>query len=329
MKKSLLALAVLGAFAGAASAQTNVTIYGVADVGIARTDTNASSATWSLNSGNQSGSRIGFKGTEDLGGGLSAVFQLENGFNIDTGALGTANTLFNRQAYVGLKGGFGGVTFGRQYNPFHIAVDTIDPFETGLAGDASGPMGALGGYPIRSSNAIAYSAPAMGGVSVSAIYGLGEVAGSQGAGRQMGVGAGYANGPLNVQFAYHTSDLRTTAAAADADVKKLFLGAKFNFGVANLHAAFGNSEAEAAGASTKARNYLLGVSAPVGAGTVLASWNRTDFRTANAESDLFAIGYTHALSKRTNLYTSYGRTDNDAAVGVDSNVFNVGIRHKF
>src|SRR5688500_13267011 len=98
MKKSLLALAVLGAFAGAASAQTNVTIYGVADVGIARTDSDApgSNATWGLNSGIQSGSRLGFRGTEDLGGGLSAIFQLENGFNIDTGGLATANTLFNR-----------------------------------------------------------------------------------------------------------------------------------------------------------------------------------------------------------------------------------------
>jgi len=331
MKKSLLALAVLGAFAGAASAQTNVTIYGVADVGIARTDTNApgSQATWSLNSGIQSGSRIGFKGSEDLGGGLSAIFQLENGFAIDTGALGTANTLFNRQAFVGLKGGFGAVTLGRQYSPFHIAVDTIDPFETGLSGDASGPFGALGGYPIRVSNSIAYSAPAFGGFSASAIYGLGEVAGSLSASRQLGVGAGYANGPLNVQFAYHASDLRATPGAADADNTKLFLGAKFNFGVAAAHLAFGNSEAETAAGDTKARNYLVGVSAPVGAGTVLASWNRTDFRTANAESDLFALGYTHALSKRTNLYTSYGRLDNDAVLGADANVFNVGIRHKF
>jgi len=104
MKKSLLALAVLGAFAGAASAQTNVTIYGLVDAAITRHDTNAAGVkpTWTLDSStlnNKNGSRLGFKGTEDLGGGLSAIFTLENGFGVDNGALqpctfGTQNRLF-------------------------------------------------------------------------------------------------------------------------------------------------------------------------------------------------------------------------------------------
>ena len=328
MKKSLLALAVLGAFAGAASAQTNVTIYGVADVGIQRTDTSATSSTWSLNSGIWSGSRIGFKGSEDLGGGLSAIFQLENGFAIDTGALGTANTLFNRQAFVGLKGGFGAVTLGRQYSPYHIALDTIDPFETGLAGDTTRLFAShlTTGYPIRVSNAIVYAAPAMGGLSASLIYGLGETAGSVSDNSQLGVGAGYANGPLNVQFAYHTTNV--TAAGVDTDHSTVLLGGKFNFGVAALHAGFADNKNEFAGGSNKARNYLLGVSAPVGAGKLLASWVRNDLRSGNAtDADQYALGYTHGLSKRTDLYTSFARTNVD--VGADVNVFNVGMRHKF
>ena len=117
MKKSLLALAVLGAFAGAASAQTNVTVYGLVDAGIQRTDTDNSGARWGLDSGLQSGNRLGFKGSEDLGGGLSAIFTLESGFNLDDGTQAQGGRLFGRQAWVGLNGGFGTVKFGRQYTP--------------------------------------------------------------------------------------------------------------------------------------------------------------------------------------------------------------------
>ncbi|WP_194722578.1 porin, partial [Noviherbaspirillum malthae] len=135
MKKSLIALAVLGTVAGASFAQTNVTVYGVADAGLARID-NGRVNTTALQSGQQSGSRIGFRGTEDLGGGLSAIFTLENGFNIDDGTLGQGGRLFGRQAFVGLQGGFGAVKLGRQYNPIRTAVENIDPFGLGLAGNA-------------------------------------------------------------------------------------------------------------------------------------------------------------------------------------------------
>src|SRR5690606_10200795 len=115
MKKSLLALAVLGTFSGAALAQSSVTIYGVADAGIAYTDNgNPAGEQWSVESGQQSGSRLGFKGTEDLGGGLSAIFTLESGFNLDNGTSAQGGRLFGRQAWVGLNGGFGTVKLGRQ-----------------------------------------------------------------------------------------------------------------------------------------------------------------------------------------------------------------------
>jgi predicted porin len=335
MKKSLLAFAALAAISGAASAQSNVTIYGVADVGFQRTDSDAAGVrpTWAMASGIWSGSRIGFRGTEDLGGGLAAIFQLENGFAIDTGAFGSANTLFNRQAFVGLKGGFGTVTLGRQYSALHIAVDTIDPFETGLAGDATGPFGNLTGYPIRVNNSIVYALPnVMAGVTGSVQYGFGEVAGDFSANRAIGAGLGYANGPLNVQFAYHTTNTTAATPRTDADANIAFLGAKYNFGFATLHAAYADKEIDSnliGGATTKARNYMVGATVPVGVGSVLASWNRTDYRTTNANADQYAIGYIHPLSKRTNLYTSYGRTNNDAVVGADANVFNVGVRHRF
>jgi predicted porin len=336
MKKSLLALAVLGAFAGAASAQTNVTIYGVADVGIQRIDTDTTSARWGLDSGIQSGSRLGFKGSEDLGGGLSAIFTLESGYNIDTGTSAQGGRLFGRQAFVGLSGGFGSVKFGRQYTPIFIAHDTIDPFGTGIVGDASGISATFNAYGVRMDNTVNYSLTA-GPISGQVAYGFGEVAGSTSAGRQIGASLGYANGPLTVVGAYHTANSPTVGSQADASTA--FIGGVFDFRVVKLHGAFADNRGDSATGATAIRNrdYMLGVSAPVGAGNVMASYARRDERLAgSADADFWAVGYTHNLSKRTNLYTSYSIIKNDPAstlgsgvAGSDISWFNVGVRHKF
>ncbi len=336
MKKTIFALAALGAFAGAASAQTNVTIYGIADVGIQRVDTSTTEARWGLDSGIQSGSRLGFKGSESLGGGLAAIFTLENGFNIDSGALGQGGLLFGRQAWVGLSGGFGAVKFGRQLTPIFTALDSIDPFGTGLTGDASGI--AIGGttaaapgfrpYGVRMNNTINYSAPAIGGFNAQIAYGLGEVAGSTSAASQLGASIGYANGPINAVFAYHDAN----NAAGTGDSRTAMLGATYDFRVVKAHAAFAVNRDELGATRTgNSRNAMLGVSAPIGAGTVLASYTRHDDRlgAGTADADYWGVGYTHNLSKRTNLYTSYSRLKNDAPAVPDVNWFNVGVRHKF
>ena len=139
MKRSLLSLAVLGTYVSMASAQTSVSIYGIADAGIGYRDSGAAgnAKSWRLDSGQQSGSRIGFRGTEDLGSGMSATCVLENGYSIDDGNLGQSGRLFGRQAFVGLNGGFGSLKFGRQYNPIRTALETVDPFGFGLAGNIS------------------------------------------------------------------------------------------------------------------------------------------------------------------------------------------------
>jgi predicted porin len=332
MKKSLLALAVLGAFAGVASAQTNVTIYGVADVGLERVKSSPGVSTTGLTSGIQSGSRLGFKGTEDLGGGLKANFVLENGFDISTGALSATNTLFGRQAWVGLSGGFGAVKFGRQYTPIFLALDTIDPMGTGLSGDGSGIMAVFRPYGVRMNNTVNYSLSA-GGVSGELAYGLGEVAGSNSIGRQIGLGLNYANGPITVVAAYH--DQNTATGTVDTgNAHTYMLGGAFDFRVAKIHAAFAdNRDENVAGASTgRSRDWMLGVSAPVGgAGNVVASYVRHDDRFAAGanDADYWQLGYTHNLSKRTNLYTSYSKLNNKLAGSVDTSWTNVGIRHAF
>src|SRR5690606_13992773 len=127
MKKSLLALAIFGAFAGTASAQSSVTIYGIVDTGIAHIDNGGDSVN-AMRSGNNNSSRIGFKGAEDLGNGLKTTFVLENGINTDDG---TGNAGFSRISYIGLEGGFGKVRLGKQNTPIKEALSKIDPFGTG------------------------------------------------------------------------------------------------------------------------------------------------------------------------------------------------------
>jgi predicted porin len=356
MKKNLLALAVLGAFAAAASAQTTVTIYGVADAGISYKDNGAATnaKTWGVDSGLQSGSRLGFKGSEDLGGGLSAFFTLENGYSIDNGTLGQSSAassnapavtrLFGRQAWVGLNGGFGAVKFGRQYNPIRHAAESIDPFALGLAGNISNVFKV---YGERADNTINYSTPTLGGFSGQLAYGLGEISGNNSAGRQIGLSAGYANGPIAVIVAHHDQNLLTGGTSTTAPAtpngkeKSTFLGGSYDFKVAKAHAAYAVNKGEGTtGATTiDSRDMMIGLSAPVGnVGSVMASYiRRDDKRIANGDANQWALGYTHNLSKSTNLYTSYARTKNDAqsklgsaaANGNDPSTFNVGIRHKF
>lgn len=323
MKKSLLALAVFGAFTGAASAQTNVTVYGIADIGLTHSRSDTAASRLGLDSGIQSGSRLGFKGTEDLGGGLSASFQLENGFSLDSGNLGQGGRIFGRQAWLGLNGGFGSVKLGRQWIPAFLAVDAIDPFGTGLAGAAYDWLGRniFNGIDVRMSNTINYSV-ASNGFSGEFAYGLGETAGNSSANRQVGFSAGYANGPLKTVVAYH--DINDAAGTGSAKVS--LAGATYNFGPATAHIGLDRQKNDAAGATTlDASNVMLGVTVPVGAGNVLASYNRLDDKSAaNADMRQVALGYTYALSKRTNLYTSYAHINRNGVTNI-----NAGIRHKF
>lgn len=364
MKKSLLALAVLGAFAGAASAQSSVTVYGIVDLGFAHVDDgNPAGSKNGIDSGGQSASRIGFKGTEDLGNGLKALFQLEATIAADTGSAFSAPTApatgfnagvqnntggFNRFATVGLQSAaFGTVLLGRQTSVIKDAYDQIDPFgDGGTVGAISSIFfnGVLAGDYGRISNSAKYQSNSFGGFKVGAAYGFGETPGDTGANSNYGLGLGYANGPLNVQFAYHNQDRSTVAnpSVQQQEGKLMLLGATYDFGVVKLHGAYGDTKLENTVANTevKYRNYMIGASAPIGPGTIFASYSANDNRSVdNADAKKFAISYSYDLSKRTNLYTGYSRTSNDngsriglnaaAPVGESASIFNVGIRHKF
>lgn len=324
MKKSLIALAVLAA-SGAAMAQSSVTLYGVVDIGFASEDNGTTSAT-RLDSGNLNGSRFGFKGSEDLGGGLAAVFTLENGFATDTGAQASATSFFNRQSFVGLTGGFGAVKLGRQMNPVYLNSGTFDPFANALAGDTSRLINYQGS---RTDNAITY-AYAANGFRGEVQYGLGEVAGNNSASRTVAGLVGYKAGAVDVVLT-----TQNTNNATDTDSTKVtLLGGNYNFGVVKAYA----TVAWEKGAGTlDQRDVVVGLTAPVGAGKVIVSYiKKTDNAVANKDANQVAVGYTYDLSKRTALYTSYSRLSNDAnaaykvaAAGNTDKLFNAGVRHSF
>lgn len=324
MKKSLLALAVFGAFSGAASAQTHTTVYGLIDMGLTYSKSDVAATRWGIDSGNWYGSRLGFTGSEDLGGGLSAIYDLESGFSADTGNLGQGGRIFGRHAWVGLKGGFGTVRLGRSWMPtYSLLTDVIDPFEDGMAGAASGFFGRniFNAIDIRMQNALFYS-NSIGGLKADLGYSLGEVAGDTSANSQISTAFTYATGPLKAVFGYHDANDATGTGSA----KLAFVGGTYNFGPATLHLGLDKQKTDAAGVTTvDANDVLVGVTVPVGAGRILASYNRLNDRTAaNIDMTQYAIGYTHNLSKRTTLYTSYGHVSLN-----DANRFNAGIRHKF
>ncbi|MES2264592.1 MAG: porin [Pseudomonadota bacterium] len=351
----MLALA-LGASAGMAAAQSAVTVYGIVDAGLVHESGAAAGATTKLTSGVESGSRLGFKGTEDLGGGMAAIFLLESGYQIDTGAMGQGGLLFGRQAYVGLQGRFGALTLGRQYTPQYLAVAAVDPFGSGLAGDTKNLMAATGNGASRMDNALKYATPVLGGASAELVIGAGETAGDNAAGRQFGGALAYAAGALNLRLAYHHRNNDTAALKNTSSAKNAVLTATYDFGVAKAHLAYGTDRglnsaplrnaanpyayAQAPVASTDSADLLLGVSVPRGAHTWLASYIRKDDKTAfDQDAVQVALGYRYALSRRTDLYTAWAHIHNRRGAGytvgsaieggTGNRAIDLGLRHLF
>lgn len=353
MQKKIIALAVAGLMSGAAFAQSNVTISGIVDIGYARnssSDTDAWQSRSALDSGMQSGSRITFAGVEDLGGGNKVGFHLENSIGPDTGAGPT----MVRQSFLYAAGGWGTVAAGRQYTPQFNMLATIDPFAVGTVGDAFYGRGvyvagtAAVPNTIRLDNLFAYVSPSFGGFNVTAGY-TADAIGNEAVtatGAQSGnakiwaINPVYSNGPIYAAFNYH----QVKIDSANYKNKVWDLGGTYNLGVVKLAGVYGTSEVD--GIDPKMKQWLLGVTVPVGAaGNVLVSYARNKWDTEKASK--WALGYTHNLSKRTNLYAAYAKIStnddaeglfsvagaNSATTGLNTNDYtsglNLGIRHKF
>jgi predicted porin len=304
MKKSLLALAVLGAFAGAAQAQSAVTIYGSFDGGVRyRTNVNAAgdNLTTMGSTGTYNSNRIGFKGVEDLGGGLNAHFTLETGFNTGTGALNNANNqLFERTASVGLGGTWGAVDFGRQYTNAFLTIIAYDPFTFRYPGIALGVPATAG---VRYNNDIKYTGN-FGPITGRVEYALGEVAGNNSAGSSKSVSLSYKEGPIAGGAAY--TDVR---GATDLQTKHWTVGGAFNFGPGRVTAGYADQKAaQTTGIDTTSKWMWVGLNYNVApALEITPAWYRNKVEggaagSLNGKKDIFMLSAAYALSKRTNFY---------------------------
>jgi predicted porin len=367
MKKSLLALAVLGAFAGAASAQTNVTLYGIADAGIGMSDNDAPGGDNYVEvfSGVQSTSRFGIRGSEDLGSGLKATFNIEAQVNFDTGESGSdlGNGFWQRRAVVGVAGGFGEVRIGRDYTPGFTAAGTTDVMGYGLFGNwltytaQNGGVGSIGnGITTRASNGIHYTSPSWGGFTLRAMYATGEaddVTAPSNSGDMYGLSAVYAAGPLTVSGYYQRFEYDNGLAGAAADTEtgdQYGIGAQYRFGAFRVAFNYGMADVDlVGGGSGEHEGWGLGAGVKLGVGEVLVNYIQQELDVpgiaGTPEGETWGIAYVHPLSKRTNLYATYGQTDNKngAAFGLNYSgssvaagdinstprAFAVGVRHLF
>ena len=331
---SSLALAMVGA-ASAAHAQSSVTLYGIIDAGISYTHNvvnssggNASSQI-GLTDGTMSNDRWGLKGTEDLGGGLQTVFQLENGFDVKNGTLGQSNREFGRQAFVGLSSAtMGTVTVGRQYDPL---VDMVQPLtEDNYFGSIFGTPGDVDNYDdnFRVDNSIKYVTPSYSGLQFEGMYAFGGVAGSTSAGESYSAAASYTNGGLGLAGGYFytktqsaTGFTSTADLNADSAINTSFsenarslgigrFGAQYAFGNFTVGGSYSNVQYrpvsglalftgnETFNAGSAFVNYQLNQATLLGLGyTYMKSTGVT-----SANYNEVSLGSDYNLSKRTDLY---------------------------
>lgn len=336
MKKSLLALAVFGAFAGTAAAQ--VTVYGQLEVGYgSRTATNAAGIDTTETSGVQGdilgASRFGVRGSEDLGNGLKGVFALETG--VDTTGVTTPFNGAARLAYVGLQGGFGTITIGRDNNPIHSVaaasdVDGRNRFSsTGQLYDGT-----------NRANAITYTSPSMGGFTARAQIsnqsnetrdGTTGVRTADTTDRTVSLAAAYANGPMTLGVGFENQDGETTLN----DRKTWIVGGAYDLKVVKL---FANAQRRTVDRGTvggtvagqKNSEYNFGVTAPIGAFTLVGSVGRNKQErpgVADVDGTDYNVGANYSLSKRTFAYARVARYDTFNRA--ENTGYQIGVRHAF
>ena len=324
MKKSLLALAVLGAFAGVAQAQTSVTIYGSFDAGVRdqnKQNGNGNSRATMSSAGTYNSNRLGFKGVEDLGGGLNAHFTLETGFNSGTGANTDAARFFNRSAFVGLGGQWGSLDLGRQYTVAFKTVGAYDPFNykyTAIIPTAQASISA----GVRNDNDIQYTGT-FGPLTARAEYALGEQVGGGSNGTAAAVGATFATGPFSIGAAYTkrrpivgataATGNNTAFAGENQDNKHFTVGGAFTFGPGRIAAGYARENQDrlsGIGGQATQKNAWFGgsydITPALGLSAAYYDTKGESFGPtvggSNGKRQLFIIGATYALSKRTNFY---------------------------
>lgn len=378
MKKSLLAVAVAAALPTFAQAQSSVTLFGLLDASVEYSDDQANASITGntvtagksglrLKNGVGYGSRFGVRGSEDLGGGLRAIFTIEHRLDIDTGdtsggaGLVSGNQKFwNGQAWVGLSGGWGQLTAGRQYTPIFWMLIPADFSSYGYynnwaaaTGSNVGTAGALITQgPIRLDNSLAYRSPTFGGLTVWATYAFGENlqnagnptgSNATGTGDVWGVAAGWQLGGLYLGAGYHSIDSKSVSATVNPVAFKDVLAATASYKFANFGLSLGYTNinlAQPGGVEPSISNIMVSAFANIGPGILIVNAIQrefSDFAGARNDSGLnFGVTYRMPLSKRTDWYVAWGMDDysgvqaTTATTLIDSqNRIAIGVRHLF
>lgn len=356
--KNKLASAALALLAPAAFAQSSVTIYGIVDAGGTVDRHGAGTGTtYSLQNGIMAGSRLGFRGVEDLGSGLKAIFNLEMAFDSSTGQLssyigqprGTPGTGFNRRSFVGLQNQWGTIMLGRDYTPFFWSSFVTDNFNLGLFGSNLNQVALNGSNSEtlhRVSNAIFYESPDIGGFIVRGDVSAPENA--EGFAKAYGIGGDYRRGGLLLSAAYQRTRVLPAAPAGTKKTRSDFVGGgKYDFGAFSLGA--GYAATDAPGPSNTISQYWFGGTYRFGVHSIVTQISRMHFDAPLAVNEgratTFGLAYTYAFSRRTVGYLSYGQVTNTgnarltlygaaasvsaAAVGADPSGLGIGMRHTF
>lgn len=330
MKKSLIALAVLAA-SGATMAQSSVTLYGridtsvgsIKDTGSASADKKAVTKMFSGGDGGLTSPRWGMRGSEDLGGGLKANFQLESRFFSDVGTLDGVQ--FKGASWVGLSGGFGTLRFGRGttvYDDVRALSISSNVFDSAFTPTNNGVYKSGGDYASRFDNMVTYLTPSMGGFYAGLDFSLDESATTKA--DKLAFKAGYKAGPLHVALGYQ--DEKTSAEYTG-------LSGAYDFGVASVSAGFNMRDADTGGAEDT--EYTVGVNVPFGAVAVSAGFasSKTEVGSSTTgKASGFALGATYALSKRTKAYAGFRSVEVKNAAGTktkDETLYAFGVRHDF
>ena len=340
MKKTLIALGTTLLCGATAHAQSKVEITGLTDAFVGSMkmagDANRRSV---VDSGGMTTSWFGFKGTEDLGGGLKANFQLTSFIKVDTGTQGrfANDPFFSRDANVSLSGDFGSVLLGRWMAPNFLPSVVGNPFGDSfvfspLILHKDVPLFNGTGWRAMTpsdtgwSNQLVYSTPKFGGFSANVQYQFGEQPG-QGGKNNFGANFFYFGGPLTLTGFYENTDIANPTNTLLASNQKywMLLGA-YDFGMVKPFLSYGEKKISDT-ADTKGKTFQVGASAPIGNGKLLAEWVKTDWSTPDVNRKTFSVGYDYFLSKRTDVYAV---VMNDKITNQRSgNSMGVGIRHRF
>lgn len=327
---------------GSAAAQSSVSVYGVVDAGIAwESERHRAGNSTALVSGGNSASRLGFRGSEELGEGWKALLVFESGFSVDDGALGQGGLLWGRKSLVGISAPYGTLTLGRQDSPLYDYAAPMDPLSGVLAFTR---LFTEANKYRRNNNTLKYASPTLHGFKGQLAYSFGETAGSNASGRLLSAGLNYTRGGSSSSLSMQNINTLAVGNTGIKTIRLVNLGTRYDFKAAAVSLMAQTNQSNEGSKALDSRDFLAGVSVPLEAHTISASLIiHKDRKQSSGDARQLALGYTYAMSPRTQLYGGMAHISNKkgarfglapvaeggAANGADPMLYTAGVKHIF